>query len=49
MPLHLAAKNRAAKSPDLLQAAIRLAQLNREVSSAEIFELKLCATNIYDI
>jgi hypothetical protein len=48
MPLHVTTKNRAAKFPDLLQTAIRLAQLNLEVSSREIFELKLCAPHIYD-
>jgi hypothetical protein len=48
MPLHVTAKNRAAKSPDLLQAAIRLAQLDLEVSSGEIFELRLWAPHIYD-
>jgi hypothetical protein len=48
MPLHVTTKNRAAKSPNLLQPAIRLAQLNLEVSSGEIFELKLGAPHIYD-
>ena len=48
MTLHVTTKNRAEKSPDLLQAAIRLAQLNLEVSSGEIFELKLWAHHIYN-
>jgi hypothetical protein len=48
MPLHVTAKNRTAKLPNLLQAAIRLAQLDLEVSSGKIFELKIWAPHIYD-
>lgn len=48
MPLHVTAENRTAKPPNLLQAAIRLAQLNLEVTAGKIFEMKLCAPHKYD-
>jgi len=48
MPLYVTAKNHTAKPPNLLQAAIRLAQLNLEVTAGKIFEVKLCARHIYD-